>query len=211
MYIIDDTYFVKELVIPNSSEIDVSNTNNPFDFWIDTECRLIMKQALGYNLFKDFDQYVVNGVLTNAPDKWNNLVNGVEYIYEGDKYYWPGLINNEGSVPKSMLAYYVYAKWFRFQQSQMTGMGEMHGNASNSTLSSGAVRESKVWNQFVDWYQGDMTLWEIYWESDSIASDFFKDFQNARYSSLIKFLWHNSESYKDAALVLNGRKNRFSI
>lgn len=211
MYIIDESYFVRELSIPNTSEIDVSDTANPFEYWIDTEARLILKEALGYELFKDFDSYMVNGVLTGAPEKWTDLQNGKEYTYDGKTWYWTGLISTEGSVPRSLLAYYVYAKWFKFQMSQMTGMGEMTGNASNSTLANGASRESKAWNSFVDWYQGDMSLFQIIWGSDLSLNDFFKDYQQTYFASLLKFLWHNSDTYEGAALTLHGRKNRFSI
>ena len=210
-YIIDDTYFVSELLIHNSTEIDVSDNNSPFDYWISTESRLMLKEALGYELFKDFDSYVVNGVLTGAPQKWSDLQDGVEYTYNNETWYFPGLINTQGAVPISMLAYYVYAKWFKFQMSQMTGMGEMYGNSANATLSRGSARQTAAWNTFVDMYQGDMSMFQIMFGNSLSLSGILGDYQNTHFASLVKFLYHNSDTYEGAAMVLHGRKNRFSI
>ena len=54
MYIIDESYFIKELRIPNTSEIDVSGSDTPFEMWIDKEARLCLQNALGSDLFTDF-------------------------------------------------------------------------------------------------------------------------------------------------------------
>ncbi|MCP4984861.1 MAG: hypothetical protein GY928_01990 [Colwellia sp.] len=209
-YIIDETYFIRELGIPNLTEVDVSATANPFSYWIDTEARQLLKLALGFELFTDFDSNVVGGVYVPGVTKWDNLVNGVTYTYKGSTYRFQGLVFTEGTVPRSMLANYVWAKWFKFYMSQLTGMGEQYGSAANSFISNGAPREAKVWNDCVQMYNGDINLWEIF-SGVEIDDSLFETFQNTYFVSLTKFLLHNETDYPDAAMIYLNYKNRFSI
>lgn len=206
-YIIDETYFIRELLIPNESEIDVSSTANPFSNWIDTESRLMLKNALGFVLFADFDTNIdVNGMYVPGVTKWDNLVNGVTYTFKGDTYRFEGLILTEGTVKRSMLAYYVYAKWLPYFMSQLTGMGEQHGSTVNSIISDAGPRQSKAWNNFTSLYNGDVSIWQIV-----SGINVERIHQNNRFSSLLKFLLHNETDYPEAALIVERSKNRFSI
>lgn len=206
-YIIDESHFNREINIINNSEIDVSSVANPFSNWIDTEARTMIQGALGFILFEDFDSNVdVNGVYVPGVTKWDNLVNGVTYTFQGDTYRFPGLIFTDGTVPRSMIAYFVYSKWLTYFMSQVTGMGEQHGSSANSSISSGAARQSKAWNIFTNLYNGDIGIFQII---SGINTD--RRFQNARYSSLLKFLLHNEQDYEGASLIVYENKNRFSI
>ncbi len=205
-YIIDESYFIRELVIPNTSEVDVGDTLNPFSNWIDTEARLMLQGALGFELFKDFDTNVTNGVYVPGVTKWDNLVDGVEYTFDGIIYRFPGLIFVDGTVKRSMMAYYVFSKWFTYHMSQVGGMGEQTGESANSMIANGAVRQSKAWNNFARLYNGDTNIWQIV---SGISFD--SEFQNTHFVSLLKFLLHNEDDYPDAALIVERPKNRFSI
>lgn len=205
-YIIDESYFIRELVIPNTSEVDVADTLNPFSNWIDTEARLMLQGALGFELFKDFDTNVTNGVYVPGVTKWDNLVNGVEYTFDGTLYSFRGLIFVDGTVKRSMMAYYVFARWFTYHMSQVGGMGEQTGESANSMIAHGAARQSKAWNNFARLYNGDTNIWQIV---SGISFD--SEFQNTHFVSLLKFLLHNEDDYPDAALIVERPKNRFSI
>jgi hypothetical protein len=209
-YLIDDTYFVRELITPNNGEVDVSDTNNPFSFWIDTEARQLLKLALGLELFTDFDSNVTAGVYVPGVTKWDNLVNGVTYTYKGSTYRFEGLLYTEGAVPKSLLANYTWAKWFPTYMSQLTGMGERVGSAANSFIANGAARQAKIWNQAVSMYNGDTSLWEIFSGID-VDSSLVETFQNTYYVSLTKFLLQNEDDYPNPAVIYLMKKNRFSI
>ena len=104
MYIIDVSYFIRELSIPNVNET-LSESGMNLEYFIDEKVRLLLQKALGYQLFKDFDSNVVNGVLqATTPQKWVNLVEGVEYTKSGKPYKWNGLIYQDGAFKKSLLA-----------------------------------------------------------------------------------------------------------
>ena len=211
MYIIDETYFIKELVIPNSNEIDISESSNPFEMWIDQYARLCLQEVLGNTLFTDLDQNVTNGVLNDiSPQKWLNLVNGASYIYKGKNHTWKGLIFEEGTFKGSLLAYFVYCKWLEFQLSQQSGIGEVRGDAINATSVGSTHRYVSIWNQFVSMYQGEYQQTGTFTFIKGVP---FYDYYNGQdyYVSLLEFLKHNEEDYPDAPLKEYNYLNTFGL
>jgi len=207
-YIINDTFFVRELIVPETVGVDVRDTENPFDNWIDTEARYCLGMALGQKLFTEFDGYVDAGgdLDVGAPVKWHRLVTGTEYTHRGVDYRWEGLIFTQGNVPVSLLAYFTYARWMTYQMSSVGGFGEQVGKAANAKMASGAARQVKAWNNFVSLYQGDMTTEDVVFKVD-----WRLQYQQTNYVSLLQFLLDNEDDYPDAALRLTRYKNRFSI
>ena len=92
MYIIDETYFNRELSIPNVNEAqsEVFDTVNPL---VDEYARQLLRDALGIELFNVLDSYVIDGVFdeTSAPQYIIDLVNGKEYVKDDITYKWIGL------------------------------------------------------------------------------------------------------------------------
>lgn len=205
-YIIDETYFIRELKVPTTKGIDVSDTANPFSNWIDTEARRMLEAALGFTLFIDFDSNVTAGVYVPGVTKWDNLVTGVTYTFEGETYRFQGLTFLDGTVKRSMMAYYVWSIWFTFFVEQVTGMGPRVGAAANSFVSTGAAMQAKNWNSFENLYNGDVSFFQVI---SGISFD--STIQNTRFVSLLKFLLHNETDYPDPALITFRPKNRFSI
>lgn len=212
MYIIDETYFIKELRIPNTSEIDVSGSDAPFVMWIDQYARLCLQDALGSDLFIDFDSDVTAGVLdAGAEQRWKNLVNGVDYTYQGKDYSWKGLIFTEGTFKGSVLAYFVYCHWLEYQLSQQTGLGESRGEAVNSMSANSTHRYVTTWNTFVKMYQGRTTATSTLTYVKGVPFyDYFGD-NPTGYVSLIDFLKHNETDYPDAALKEYNYQNTFGL
>lgn len=210
MYIIDESYFIKELNIPNTVETDVSGAATPFEMWIDKEVRLCLQNALGSVLFSDFDNKVTNGTYQEGVTKWDNLVNGVTYTYNGESYKWKGLKFTEGTFKGSLLAYYVYCKWLEFQLSQMSGMGEVRGEAVNSMSANSTYRYVNIWNTFVEMYQG---LNQSAGSVQFINGVPFYDYagSNGGYVSLIEFLKHNDTDYPEAQMKEYKFLNTFGI
>lgn len=202
MYIIDEpSYFIKKLIVPSTTEIDVSETANPFDMWIDQEARLCLQNALGHVLFDDFDSNVTNGIYVPGVTKWDNLVNGTTYTYNGISYKWKGLIFTEGLAKQSLLAYFVYAKWLDDRLTSMSGMGESRGKAINSDTIYSRRNYKTQYNNFVTLYQADVTKTNGCYHLNSSSS----------YVSLIEFLIHNEADYPDAELELYFYENQLGI
>jgi|SRR5690554_5825512 len=182
MYLIDETYFVGDLVIPQGGGIDVPSTDNNIKLWIDRYSRELLRDALGNALFDELDSQISNGELDAGADvKWGNLVNGCTYTYNDRQYNWRGLIFKDGDFKMSILAYYVYHHWHQAQVTRMSGVGEVRGNAVNSTNADSTYRTVRVWNTFVDLYQRR----PIRHQSDV---------------SLLYFIYHNGEDYPNALL-----------
>lgn len=212
MYIIDETYFTKELVIPNQSAIDVGGSTAPFSTWIDQQSRLFLQSVLGNVLFTDFDANVTDGVLdVGAPQKWIDLVDGKTYTENGVSYTWKGLKFEEGAFKGSIIAYFVYCKWLEYQLSRQSGIGEVRGSAANSASVGTTHRYVTTWNTFVDMYQGthdtDMTI-TVYRGVPFL--DYYGDREDG-YVSLVQFLLDNEEDYPKPAVRRYNYLNTFGV
>ncbi len=201
MYIIDESYFIKQYIIPNSVETDVSGNTETFEVWIDSKARLCLQEALGTTLFNDLDSNVASGVYTPGVTKWDNLVNGVEYTYQGKTYSWKGLIYTEGTFKGSLLVPFVYSEWLRYENTRMTGVGEVTGQAINAMNVNSTYRYVSVWNEFVKQYQGgsnDGSYPKITVKNGIPLYDYFGG--DETYVSLLKFLLHNPTDYPNPSL-----------
>lgn len=205
MYIIDQTYFQKELFIPNLNEMD-SDVSSDLDIDIDKYVRSLLRDALGLDLFKDLDSNIVNGALKeDALDKWKDLVNGIEYIKNGINYKWGGLIQTEGSFKNSLLAKYVYFFWLRDSVSKLTGVGEKRIEATNAVSVNSSQRLVSIWNSFIEDYQGQTLVPSPYscfdtytWEDDGFVS-------------LIQFISDNATDYPNPALRTFSPMNQLGL
>lgn len=212
-YLIDETYFQRELFVPNADDQDRSVYKDLQSF-IDDKARLCLKEALGYTLFKDFDSYVTNGNLgSGAPQKWLDLVNGVEYTVNNDTYRWDGLLIEEGAFKRSVLAYYVYYHWLEYSQSTMSGVGEVVLNAKNAINVNSTQRMTSTWNDFVELYQGKKCKYNYseYYHNGIKVIDWLSNDTNDYYVSLVKFLSDNDTDYPDASLKLYNTINQLGL
>lgn len=212
-YLINEAYFQRELFVPNADDQDRSAYQELQEF-IDDKARLCLKEALGYTLFKDLDSNITNGVLDGgAPQKWLDLVNGKEYTKDGYTYYWEGLLVQEGAFNKSLLANFVFYHWLYYNQSTMSGVGEVVLNAKNAININSTQRLTSVWNEFVNMYQGKQTKYTYseYRRNGIKVIDWIGNNTNDYYSSLIMFLSDNEEDYPDAALKMYNVINQFGL
>jgi hypothetical protein len=212
-YLIDETYFQRELFVPNADDQDRSAYNELQSF-IDDKARLCLKEALGYTLFKDLDANITNGNLNSgAPQKWLDLVNGKEYTKDGYTYYWQGLLVQEGAFKKSLLANYTFYHWLYYNQSTMSGVGEVVLNAKNAININSTQRLVSVWNEFVEMYQGKQTKYTYseYRRNGIRVVDWIGNNTNDYYASLIMFLSDNEEDYPDAPLKMYNTINQFGL
>lgn len=137
MALIDVTYFVGPLNIPNTTETtEVANEVNWFINKYEPE---FLQKALGYPLYKAY-------LADKDAQRFKDIIEGVEYtdIY-GNVAKWSGLIETvspavpaSGDTPakaaqkQSVIANYVYYWWKRNNTTQSTGIGEVRPEGDNS-------------------------------------------------------------------------------
>jgi len=197
MYIINESYFQKELVIPTSSNIDVACTETSFETYIDKDARLLLQRLLGSVGFTALDSLIVNGVYQADGSLWDDLVNGTTYTKNDNTYTWKGLAYEEGSFKGSVLAYYVYCKWLEFQLSKQTGMGEAKGNAINSMGINATHRYVTTWNNFIEMYQGTGVEQRGLTIINGIPFyDYFGGSEDDQFVSLVTYIKDNISDYE---------------
>ena len=212
MYLIDETYFIKELSVPNINEMDSDNLTI-LKQYIDQYSRQLLQNSLGYVLFNDLDSNVTDGVLdVLAPQKWLDLVNGIEYTKDGKQYKWRGLKYTEGLHKSSLLAKYCFYHWLKDNVTQITGTGEKSIKSVNADSVNSNQRLVTVWNDYVAEYQGVNSHFPTVWyKGNTQVIDWFGNSQNLGYVSLIQFLVDNEASYIDANLATERTQNQFGL
>jgi len=212
MYLIDQTYFIKQYHIPNLNEMDSDVLSN-LEQYIDKDARSVVKDALGYVLFKEFDEYVINGELDAlAPQKWQDLVHGKEYLKNDEMVKWKGLAYSEGISKNSLLVPLIYHNWLKDNISQVTGVGEKVVSAQNAINVNSNQRIVGAWNDFLSMYQGKI-LYKL--PTSSIVRGIkFTDWTGTNFSDdihLIGFLEDNEVDFPNALKAIYNSKNQLGI
>lgn len=146
MSLIDETYFVGELNIPNTSTVAILERLHVF---IEKYEQQFLQDLLGYELWKLLDTQITqeeeNSPATPLP-RLDTLLNGSEYTDQAGKLrHWRGLVFNDGT-PRSPIANFVYWHWMKDQATQTTGLGEAATQAQNATLVSPTGKMIAAWN-----------------------------------------------------------------
>lgn len=213
MYLIDESYFIREINVPNTSELQ-GNSEKTLEYFIDEKVRLLLStKALGGTLFTEFNGYVVSGALPNtAPQKWKDLVNGKTYTKDGKSYIWRGLLQTDGTFKKSLLAYYTYFYWVKANVSVMAGTGESRIEAKNAVSVNSTQTLVSVWNDFVSMYQGSNVCYNSikYVHNGVMVSDYFNE-NSGEYVSLIEYLTDNKTDYPNARCELFEYQNQLGL
>jgi len=213
MYIIDDTYFVRDLNIPNSNEAQTDAGNN-LESFIDEQCRLLLLNLLGYPLFKELDSYVVSGVFITleTPQKWIDFVKGKEYTKNGKLVKWQGLISTQGVFKKSLMANYVYYHYLSSEQSTLSSVGEMVVEAKNGIRVNSTQKLVSVWNYFLEMYQGSQKYLfpKFYYKGFVPITDYLGHNPTSEISA-IEFLIDNKIDFPDASLMRYEVQNQLGI
>lgn len=213
MYLIDASYFIREIHVPNVNE---SNTDSgvKLDYFIDEKVRLLLStKALGSVLFTELNSNITSGVLSNtAPQKWKDLVNGKTYTKDGESYVWDGLLQTKGTFKKSLLAYYTYYYWLMDNVSLMGGVGEVRGEAKNAVNINSTQRLTTIWNEFVKMYQGEKACYNgvKYIYNGVPITDYYNQ-NSGNYVSLLQYLKDNETNYPDATLEMFEFKNQLGL
>ena len=205
MYLIDETYFRKDLVVPDSApSLDIPCNEQSIEMYIDRYARQLLQNALGNVLFDELDSEIVNGSLkSSATQKWKDLVNGRSYTYNGQPYKWKGLLINEGAFKASILAQYTFIHWHIDQLSEMSSFGEVKGSSINSEMVNSTAKSVKVWNDFITMYQGNAQASNYSFSyRNGVPFHDYHSGNKSDYVCLLDYLTHNESDYPDASKLV---------
>lgn len=138
MSIIDKTYFVQEINIPDSNYSDLSAYITKFE-------NEILKKLLGYELWKLVSNYLASGTETRITE----FVLGKEYTVDGHLIKWNGLKNEQLT---SLIAYYVYYWFVRSKSVIMQMTGTMQSVGENTKNASPVMSLTEAWSRLEDLY-----------------------------------------------------------
>ena len=146
--IIDRTYFVGELNIPN---VGTPAIGGLVDWFIQKYEPKFMVDILGYELNKAFQ---AGWVAYTVDQKWTDLIEGVEYTdLAGKLRYWQGFVTFLPSLigNQSPIANYVYYWFVRNNLSQTATMGEVKTANENATAHNPGLKMVRAWNEISRW------------------------------------------------------------
>jgi hypothetical protein len=212
MYIIDQTYFTRDLSIPNINEVQ-TEAFETLEYFVDEYVRQLLRDALGIEIFNILDTYVIDGAFdsTGAPQYIIDLVEGKEYVKSGVTYKWSGLISTQGVFKKSLLANYVYYQWLKNSFSTQSGVGEVTLNPQNANLVNPTQKLVTAWNSFVTMYQNANCVYpNVYYKGHTQVIDWLGYNVNTEVS-LIEYLNDNDSDFITATLRVYEYQNQLGI
>jgi len=209
MYLIDVSYFIKNLHVPNTEE-PTSDAYNELEVSIDRYVRQFLQLTLGSELFFELNSYVIDGELnSSAPQIWLNLVNGCNYTNNGINYTWKGLIYEEGLFKGSILAYFVYCN--HFQNTANSVLGQVAIDPKNGVVINPTSHLVNIWNEFIEMYQGSCSSsTKTTYYDGVIFEDYFQNKTNG-YVSYLQFLRDNKTDYSNFKANVINFVNNFGI
>lgn len=225
--VINNAYFVNEIFIPHAKPsitdnvLDISASMTDFIEQYSKDC---LVKCFGYSLFKEFESKLDatkdNGLIDGAEDKWNDLLNGKEYLDKnGKKVYWPGIREKLGSEYKvSFIADYVYYNYEWSEDSSRVGVGNVQELSENAEVVSKTPKVIFAWRRFFSKVVGDYPIPSIHIKSASsyclgVGVDWYGSSQ--RLKSLYQFIADSNaldpETYKDFEPYPFKNKNQFGF
>lgn len=141
MSIINASYFVGELNIPNTNNAGALERIN---FFISKYEKEYLMKVLGVGCYNDFIE-ALNADPVIEP--WLSLKNGKDFTnQQGILIHYFGLANDD---KKSPLANYVYYHYQRDAYTQTAGVGEVQSKAENATVVTPAYKMESAWNDMI--------------------------------------------------------------
>ena len=209
MYLIDKTYFLKSISVPNTEE-PTSDASTDLDMSIDRYARQFLQMSLGNVLFADLDSYIIDGELdVLAPQKWLDLVNGVSYTKDGADYVWQGLKYDLGLYKVSILAYYTYVN--HYQNTVNSTLGQVGIDPKNGMIVNPTEHLVSVWNEFVEMYQGANCSNSVTSYHNGVLFTDYYQFKENGYVSYLQFLEDNKDVYEGFKANVINFKNSLGI
>jgi hypothetical protein len=177
MALIDKTYFIGELYLPQMGQPDVVEVLNIF---IDQREKQYFYDLLGYA----FGKTAYDGINADPlEDKWDELLNGGEYYdRQNVLQYWPGIVTDDKVSPLANFIYYWYT---REKASSTTGSGEQQDGVPAAKAVSPAPKQARAWNQMVDLHRKMVDF--LRYKKDGDGNYVYPDFVYSRVSITKEF------------------------
>ena len=146
--IIDNTFFHGKIMIPNSNDNGIGGKSNNINRLIEDECYAFLNSLLGNEVYTDLTTYFDSNLnlLPTAPQKYLDLFNGVNY---GDNKVWSGLVIKKKLGNYSLLADWVWIRWFEDSISLNSNNGQIALEPKNATRINPTEKYVEVWNDLV--------------------------------------------------------------
>lgn len=147
--LIDKSYFVGELNIPNTDKPYILQRLALFINKLEPG---LLQDILGYELYKAYSvgtaSYDADGSNSLIAGRWIDLIEGKEYTGTDNKLHkWKGLVYEHADQLYSLIANYIYWHWIKDQTTQTVGLGETASTAENAQLVSPATKMVNAWNE----------------------------------------------------------------
>ena len=142
--IIDYSYFIRELNIPQLSQPSV---NEALDLFIEKYEAKFLKEVFGIELAELIQVYLATPEGQPIEERIKSIVDGVEFLYEGKMQVWGGLRNESKITP---LANFVFYWYLTDGISFLSQSGEAGMSSENSFKVSSDARLVFVWNEMIE-------------------------------------------------------------
>ena len=188
--IINKRYFKNDLFIPNALEQPAIGSNTPnkvadINDAITVIERDILLSALGLDIYNELQAELP--ITETSPQKWIDLVNGVEY----DGKAWEGL----GS-PKSLIAYAVYYNYLSGNSEFWSTLGVVKPESENSININPSYKIASAYQKYLNKYQNGCMVkpFKGYYKGVWFE-DYFGDDSKDVNVSLYQYLKDNANTY----------------
>lgn len=208
MQIVNSSYFAKQnnlnipLAIQTPSGVNIPNNESYLDNLCIVVEREIMLNALGLTLYNEF---IAITDINLAPQRWQDLVNGVEY----DGKVWNGL-----ELDYSLIAYRVYEQYTTETNIRLSATGATKVNAENATNQTPAYLIAQANLNFIAQYQGaNSNEPSLYYRNGIQVMDWF-NYSNNIAVSLYQYLTDNAVEWSEwnpSTYLFYETKNTYGI
>jgi hypothetical protein len=210
--IINAQYFqTKELYIPNSVAQPSIGSVSPsataqLNEEIDSIEQSLLLDILGYEQLQELmAQFDEDGEWIADPmQKWVDLVDGIDD--------WKGLRYSIGTKKISLIAYYVFFYYLGTDYQTYSTTGMQIPRAENSLYNDPSVKQTTVWNKFIEMYIGDkrygLPRVENNWNGDFIN---FSGKIIGNQVSLYDYLMKNRDLYDTKYFTIKRRINYMGL
>lgn len=190
------TYYKGEIYIPQAKPSvadEVVGSKNDFSLIVDKYEEDCLIKCLGISLYREFldniDTEETTLIKAGSDAKWDELMNGVEYVKNGKTLYWRGIRFktplNATEYNRSFLANYVYWFYMSSQYTSTTTTGEKKNKSANAENIVPSAKVVKAWNEFVEMVQGIDNRAILYNKNGFLGVDYYRGNNNV---SLYQFI-----------------------
>ena len=175
---------------PNSSLIGNQTKLNYFIQKYENE---LLIDCLGYSLAtefsNEFDTNTTNGLKATSNQKWDDLLNGKEYLLNDVLVKWRGFKFYEGQFEQSITSYYIFCEFIKNDAISYRGTGtkvEKSKNAKDVSVDRtfiNAYREFHKLTEFSDCKSSYRSLYDFISDMNAINSDHYKSWNPKRFEN----------------------------